>query len=67
MRVEFVELRVFGHPPPVAIENVFTPAENLANKTLGAVNWHATFGECVGCGVDNFFWQQQPVVEIGRE
>ena len=67
VRIEFVELRVFGHPTPVAIENVFAPTENLANETFGAVDRHFAFGESVGCGVENFFWQQQTVVEIGRE
>ena len=67
MCVEFVKLRVLGHPTPVAIENVFAPTKNLTDETLGAVNRHATFGECVGCGVEHFFRQQQTVVEIGRE
>ena len=67
MRVEFVEFGVFGHPPPVTIENVFAPTENLANKTFGAVDRHFAFGESVGCDVENFLWQEQTIVEIRRE
>ena len=54
MRVEFVELRVFRHPTPVTIENVFAPTENLADKTFGAVDRHVALGESIGCRVDDF-------------